>query len=456
MRNNRIWARILGVEKTIVEGVEYDDDAGCVVVSVRPTARARSRCGVCRRRSPGYDGGAGRRRWRALDAGQVTVLVEAPAPRVMCGEHGVVVAHVPWARHGAGHTRRFDETIAWLATHCSKSAVCELMQVAWRTVGSIVDRVWSDTKRKIDRFGGLARIGIDEISYKKGHKYLTVVVDHDSGRLVWAAEGHNADTLRGFFDLLGEARCAQITHVTADAAAWIAKVVAERCPDAIRCADPFHVVAWATAAVDKVRRGAWNRARAKAIPRKRFGTRGRPRAGTGNTGDPYRERATVVKKSRWALLKNPENLTEKQTVTLRLIELEDPALYRAYLLKESLRLIFQMSLEDAVVELGRWIGWARRCRIPEFVALARSIVTHRDSILAAIEHGLSNGRMESINTKIRLITRVAFGFRSPEALVALAMLGLGGHPPQLPGRNHPRMSQESPKLWGSHTPSHPW
>jgi len=438
VRNNRIWARILGVEKTVVEGVEFDDDTGCVVVSVRPTLRARSRCGVCRRRCPGYDGGAGRRRWRALDAGLTTVVIEAWAPRVVCREHGVVVAHVPWARHGAGHTRRFDETIAWLATHCSKSAVCELMQVAWRTVGSIVDRVWADTERTFDRFAELRRIGIDEISYKKGHKYLTVVVDHDSGRLVWAAEGRNADTLRGFFDLLGPERCAQITHVTADAAPWIAKVVTERCPEAVRCADPFHVVAWATAAVDKVRRGSWNRARAKALPRRQFGTRSRA---ADNAPDPHRERAIVVKKSRWALLKNPENLTGKQAVTLRLIELEDPVLHRAYLLKESLRLVFQMRHEDAIVALDRWIGWARRSRIPEFVALQRSIVTHKDSILAAIEHGLSNGRIESVNTKIRLITRVAFGFRTPEALIALAMLGLGGHPPQLPGRNHPRMSQ---------------
>ncbi|MDT2007912.1 ISL3 family transposase [Rhodococcus opacus] len=441
MRNNRIWAGILGVENTVVEAVEFDDELACVVVSVRPTARVGSRCGMCRRRSPGYDGGVGRRRWRALDAGLTTVIIEAWAPRVSCREHGVVVAHVPWARHGAGHTVRFDETIAWLATHCSKSAVCELMQVAWRTVGAIVDRVWADTELSFDRFAGLRRIGIDEISYKKGHKYLTVVVDHDSGRLVWAAEGRNAATLRIFFDLLGETRSTQITHVTADAAGWIAKVVAERCPDAIRCADPFHVVAWATTAVDRVRRGVWNRARPKMVPLKKFGSRGRPRAGTGNGDDPHREQARSVKNSRWALLRNPENLSGKQRVTLRQIELHDRVLHRAYLLKESLRLVFQMRHQDAIVELDRWIGWARRCRIPEFVALQKSIVTHKDSILAAIEHGLSNGRIESVNTKIRLITRVAFGFRTPDALIALAMLGLGGHPPQLPSRNHPRMSQ---------------
>jgi len=178
-----------------------------------------------------------------LDAGLISVCIEAEVPRVSCREHGVVVAAVPWARHGAGHTKLFDETVAWLATRCSKSAVCELMQIAWRTVGSIVDRVWADTGGSFDRFDGLRRIGIDEISYKRGHKYLTVVVDHDSGRLVWAAQGRNAATLRLFFDALGPQRCAAITHVSADAAAWIAKVVTERCPAAIRCADPFHVVA---------------------------------------------------------------------------------------------------------------------------------------------------------------------------------------------------------------------
>ena len=93
-----------------------------------------------------------------------------------------------------------------------------------------------------------------------------------------------------------------------------------------------------------------------------------------------------------------------------------------------------MVADEAETALERWIGWARRCRIPAFVELQRRIVKHKASILASIEHGLSNGRIESVNTKIRLITRVAFGFKSPEALIALAMLNLGGHRPVLPGR----------------------
>ena len=110
---------------------------------------------------------------------------------------------MPWARHGAGHTLVFDEQVAWLATQCSKSAVTELMRIAWRTVGSIISRVCADVEQLHDRFAGLRRIGIDEISYKRGHNYLTVVVDHDSGRLVWAAPGRDKATLDSFFDALG-------------------------------------------------------------------------------------------------------------------------------------------------------------------------------------------------------------------------------------------------------------
>ena len=122
--------------------------------------------------------------------------------------HGPTVIQVPWARHGVGHTRDFDDTVAWLATQCSKTAVVELMRIAWRTVGAIVARVSADIDARVDRLAGLRRIGIDEISYKRGHRYLTVVVDHDSGALVWAAPGRDEATLRRFFDALGVERAA--------------------------------------------------------------------------------------------------------------------------------------------------------------------------------------------------------------------------------------------------------
>ncbi len=144
--------------------------------------------------------------------------------RVRCVTHGVTVAAVPWARHGAGHTRGLDEQVAWLATQCSKTAITQVMRIAWRTVGAIITRVWADIDAAQDRFAGLRRLGIDEISSKRHHKYLTVVIDHDSGRLVWAKPGrdnrqrrHGA-TLASFFDQLGPERSALITQVSADGA----------------------------------------------------------------------------------------------------------------------------------------------------------------------------------------------------------------------------------------------
>ena len=324
MRNVRVFRALLGVEKTVIEGADFEERDGVLVVRVRPSRGARGRCGVCRRRCGGYDRGEGRRRWRALDAGTVRVFIEAEAPRVRCREHGVVVAHVPWARHGAGHTLAFDDTVAWLATQCSKTAVTELMRIAWRTVGSVIERVWADVEALGDRLDGLRRIGIDEISYKRGHRYLTVVVDHDSGRLLWAAPGRDRATLGAFFDLLGDDRCQLITHVSADQADWIAEIVADRCPRAVQCADPFHIVQWATEALDEVRRQAWNDAR-RAGQTFSNGRR-HPRISTGD--------ARRFKNARYALWKNPENLTDRQREKLDWIAKTDPRLHRAYLLKE--------------------------------------------------------------------------------------------------------------------------
>jgi len=119
----------------------------------------------------------------------------------------------------------------------------------------------------------------------------------------------------------------------------------------------------------------------------------------------------------------------------------DPRLHRAYLLKEGLRYAFAVKGQAGKDALERWLSWARRCQIPAFVRLAARVTKARDTIHATLAHGLSNALIESVNTKIRLLTRIAFGFRSPEALIALAMLSLGGHKPNLPGRNHPQIRQ---------------
>jgi transposase len=422
MRNNRVWQRACGLKRTVVEGVRYDETADAIVVSARPDAKARNRCGRCGRRSPGYDQGEGRRRWRALDAGTTRVFVEADTPRVSCRTHGPTVVQVPWARHDTGHTRDFDEMAAWLAVRTSKTAACQLLRVAWRTVGAIVTRVNTDVEASVDRLEGLRRIGIDEISYKRGHRYLIVVVDHDTGRLVWAGPGRSEAALDVFFDELGEERAQLITHVSADMAEWIARVVARRVPKAIRCADPFHVVAWAIEALDVERRRAWNQAKGRRI-KESPGRRGR------TIGD-----SRQIARSRYALWKNPEDLNQLQHRQLKWIAKTDPRLWRAYLLKEGLRYVFAIKGEEGKEALDQWLSWARRSQLPAFTHLAKKITKHRTAIDANLDHGLSQGLIESTNTKIRLLTRIAYGFHGPQPLIALALLALGSHPPRLPGR----------------------
>jgi len=411
VRGARVWAWLVGLVGAVVEDVSIGGE-GEVVVSVRPKWRERDRCGVCRRPCPGFDLGEGRRRWRALDLGTTLAFVEADAPRVSCRRHGVVVCAVPWARHRSRFTRAFEDQAAWLAVNTSKSAVAELMRVAWRTVGQVCERVAAEAQREVDLLAGLKRIGIDEISHRKGHRYLTVVVDHDSGRLVWAGAGRDRKTVEAFFDQLGKERCKGIELVSCDMASWISGPVAERCPNAERCVDPFHVIQLATDALDEVRREVWNEAR---------------RAG-------QTDRARELKGARFALWKNPGRLTDRQQGKLSMIQQTNKALYRAYLLKEQLRQIYRLPPKQAIVMLELWLVWARRCRLAPFVKLARTITQQREGIIAAIEHGLSNARVEAINTQIRLITRRAFGFHSPAALIALAMLTLGGLCPPLPGR----------------------
>lgn len=413
MQMAKVWQRLLGVERTVIDSVDFDEDDEVIVASVRPRKDAgKGRCGRCGRKSPGYDRGDGRRRWRTLDLGTIPAYIEAEAPRVECPEHGPTVVQVPWARHGAGHTRAFDDQVSWLATHCSKSAVTQLMRIAWRTVGSIVTRVVTDARAERDPFENLARIGIDEIGYKKGHKYLIVVVDHDTGALVWAKAGRDKKTLRGFFDALGDERCAKIRLVSADGAEWIGKVVAERCKNAVRCMDPFHVVQWCTDALDEVRRDVWNAARKGGMK--------------GLAGD--------FKGARYALWKNPEDLTAHQKAKLAWVAKANAPLYRAYLMKEQLRLVFKLRGNEGIALLKVWLAWASRSKIAAFVKLARTIRKHRTAIEAALTHGLTNARVESCNTKIRLLQRVAFGYRDADALIAMAMLDLGGCCPDLPGR----------------------
>jgi transposase len=280
----------------------------------------------------------------------VRVKLEAAVPRVNCPEHGPTTVAVAWARHASRFTTAFEDQTAWLTARAPACAVAQLLRTTWRSVTGIVERVVAEAAGRRDQLAGLRRIGIDEVAYRKGHRYLTVVVDHDTGRLVWAGKGRDQAVVRAFFDALGEARAHQLTHVSTDAAEWITTVVAQRAPQAVRCLDPFHLVAWATKALDDVRRGVWNAARG--------GTGGRTQA------------SVALKGARWALWRNPDKLTDHQRFTLAVIQITNKPLYRAYLLKEQFREVFSVGGQAGKRLLAAWLRWAFRCRIPAFVNLA--------------------------------------------------------------------------------------
>jgi transposase len=343
------------------------------------------------------------------------VVIEADVPRVNCGVHGPTVIAVPWARHGARFTAAFEDTAAWLAARTSASAVVALLRIAWRSVVGIVARVVDAALAGTDRLAGLRRIGIDEVAYRKGQRYLTLVVDHDTGRLVWAKEGRDKATVAAFFDDLGPQRAAALTHVSADAAAWIADVVAARAPQATYCLDPYHLVAWVTDALDAVRRQVWNTAR---------GGQG------GRTGQ-----SRQLKDARWALWRNPENLTDKQRSTLASIQQTNRPLYRAYLLKEQFRQVIAVKGEDGKLLLTAWLRWASRSKLAPFVKLAKAIRRHLPAIHNMLDSGLSNARIEANNVHLRVLTRQAYGYHSATALITMANLRRGGLCPPLPGRS---------------------
>ena len=318
----------------------------------------RRRCGVCGRRCSFYDRGEGRRRWRALDLGTTMAFVEAEAPRVSCREHGVVVARVPWARHDSRFTKDFEEQCAWMAVHVSKTTLAELVRIAWRTVGRIISRVVEERSAEVDRLDGLSKIGIDEVSFRRGQRYLTVVVDHETARVVWVEEGRDEATLERFFDRLGPERAAALRFVDRRRR----RMDQERARAAVSEGDGLP----------------------RSVPRRLVGDR---RAGPGSAGGMERGAtlrsdvlARELKGARYALWKNPEDLTRRQTTKLADIARMNKPLYRAYLLKEQLREVFRLPFRAAVALLDHWLEWARRCRLAPFVrSRARSAITESPS-----------------------------------------------------------------------------
>lgn len=411
MRVTTAFKRLLRLEGVNVTDVLFGVEVVTVVVALRRRRLICPHCGHWTRFR--YDTRPVRSRWRHLDLGRWQLEIRATLRRLSCPTHGVVVEAVPFARPGAHLTRDFDDLLAWLATRMDKTAVARLCRVSWRTVGRACERVVA-TELDPGHLDGLFRIGVDEISWRKHHKYLTLVVDHDRGVVVWGAAGRDSKTLDEFFTELGPLRSQAIEAVSLDLGpAFIKSVRAEgHAPQAVICADPFHLVKIVGDALDEVRRDLWQALR--RLP-----------------GDRW---AREFKGARWALLKNPEDLTDTQAAQLAKLKRDKGGIWRAYEMKEQFRAIFagDLTRDEAAELLDRWCARAQRCRLDPFVKAARTMRHRRDLILNAIEHGLSNGRVEGMNNKVRLIVRRAYGFHNADAALALVMLGAGPINLQLP------------------------
>ena len=188
MHTKTAFKKLLQIDKITIEDVYFETQKEEIfIIKIRSTNRERSRCPKCGKRCSYYDNGDGLRRWRSLDFGSTQVYLEAAAPRVKCPTHGIIVERVPWARHNSGYTYNFESAVTWLALHATAKDVSEFFRVTWRSVGNIIKIVGDALGvNDLSRFNNLEEIGIDETSYKKGHKYMTVVIDHKTGDLIWA------------------------------------------------------------------------------------------------------------------------------------------------------------------------------------------------------------------------------------------------------------------------------
>jgi transposase len=392
VRVTTVFNKLLTLQGAFVRLVEFT--ASGIVVGVRKRAR-RHHCPYCSFSCHArYD--RSQREWRHVSLGKWRVTIVATLARLVCPEHGVVTEKVPWAEHDSRFTRDFEDLVAWLTREMNKTAVKTLMRIAWETVGNIIERV---VARKLDpdRLRRLYVIGIDEVSYRKGHKYLTVVADHATGNPVWIGEGRSQATVGAFFDELGNDAAKQLQAVSMDMCAPYILEARLRAAQAEIAFDPFHVVKLANEAEHNVRR-----------------TEARERKGSAE--------AAVLKGSRWALLKAPDNLRAEERVRLSAVAGLNARVYRAYLLKEELRAMYRCGPKAAGEHLRSWLSWASRSNLAPFVKLGRTLREHREGILAAIRLQLSNGRMEGLNNKIGVVKHRAYGFHSFAALAAMVFL----------------------------------
>ncbi len=375
----------------VYERVVWGGRMGDVLhVHVRPRAGSRAICSRCDTKRPGYDR-LPERSFTFIPLWGIAVLLIYAMRRVDCPTCGVTVEKVPWA-NGKEHTTL---VYAWFLASWAKvlswQEVARRFRTSWDTVFRSVEAAvtWGLAHRCLD---GIRAIGVDELAWKKHHKYLTLVyqLDHGCKRLLWIGKDRTKQSFQGFFDLLGEARARAITFIISDMWRAFLTVVAQRASAAVHVLDRFHVEQLLHKALDTVRRQEARALRAK-------GTH------------------TVLTKTRWLLLKRRDNLTRQQAGRLRELVRINLKSVRAYLLKEQFRRFWSYkSPAWAARFLDAWTRMAMRSRIAPLKTFAKTLRDHRDLLLNwfRARQAFSQGAVEGFNNKARVTTRKAYGFRT--------------------------------------------
>jgi transposase len=373
--------------------VEEDAAADALVIHLDRLGHRHLRCGECgQEASRAAPTRRPSRRWQDLAMrDQVLQLVYAPF-RVWCPRCGLRVERVPWADKWQRVTHALARAVADLARQLDWSSVAQHFRLNWKTIAAVVEGavLWGLHHR---RWWPLHVLGIDEVSRRKGHQYLTIVYDLDRGRVVWVGRDRTTATMERFFAWLGPRRARAVHTVCCDMWAVYIDAVRAHLATATIVFDRFHLSQYLNRAVDEVRRQTWRQ------------LHGREKI--------------EFKQTRFLWLKNPDNLgREERTRLSALLRLNSP-IVKAYLLKEDLRRFWAYrSTAWAAWHLVQWLWRASHSRLDPFKKLARRLRAHFDGVLAWTEIRVTNGAVEGMNNKVKVISHRAYGYRTSWTYIA--------------------------------------
>jgi transposase len=393
--------------------IEDDDGRLSIEIDIYPRANAKPICSGCMRRRPGYDR-LPPRRFEFIPLWGILVYFVYTMRRVNCPKCGIVVEAVPWADGKSPLTKTYAWFLARWAKRMSWAETARAFRTSWDSVFRAVKMAVEWGRAHVD-LSGITAIGVDEIAWAKGHKYMTVVYQIDAGRhrLLWISEHRRVKTLLRFFRWFGKQRTANLRYICSDMWKPYLKVIKKKATGAVHVLDRFHVAQHLSKAIDKVRAEETRQLAA-------------------NGYEP------VLKHSRWCLLKRPENLSEKQETKLRDLLKYNLRSVRAYLLKEDLQGFWSyVSPHWAGVFLDRWCTRVMRSRIAPMKQVARMLQAHRPLILNWFrgKGAISAASVEGMNGKAKVATRKAYGFRRSETLAIALYHQLGDLPePREPHR----------------------